>query len=89
MSEKKTRKKSGRVSRTLNSMVRWINEPIQRKRFPTAPTGRLSEVITTEHQILEELKKLNETMAKFERCISSNNHQKKPCVLTAHWNDGN
>lgn len=45
--------------------------------------------VSIEGEILTELKKLNETMSKFERCISSNNHQNKPCVRTGHWNDGN
>ena len=52
----------------------------------TSPTAGS---VFIEGEILSELKKLNKTMAKFEGCISSMNHQNKPCVRTGHWNDGN
>jgi hypothetical protein len=45
------------------------------------------EMADTLHAIEARLKKIEQTAAKMDECIDSDNHRHQRCVRTGHWND--
>jgi hypothetical protein len=64
---------------------RPINSTILNR--PPITSGRHLYGLTTEDAILDELRKINEVLARLDGCIDDNNHRHKMCLKTGHWND--
>ncbi len=62
---------------------------------PAVPTGNPGiAALTPQDEMVRLLKSIDGRLAKieqashhFERCLTTDNHQRKFCVRTGHWND--
>lgn len=59
---------------------------IQRSRTSSIPTGNPGTGTRPPDEIITLLRSIDGRLHKLERCIDDDNHQKRMCVRTGHWN---